>query len=385
MRRHSLKNQSKKYRQSLYSLESGGGGVGVVGGMVIGGGSGTADTIRSRRSSRNADQQEGQPPLSPKPMTPRRVKRRSVMTRGTSNHNLNSDTHRSSRRHHRNGDNGGNGGGGTSHRSSTRSSRRKIQHQNPVTKLLDQQSAAAAAAGSYPQSKYYKEPMMTPALTISNLKSLHKSTDPIYYNMTSSSPLLTNSTSTTAIQQQLASYNHQSSAYQSSSAGHYNPTYQHSTPNLTQMSTNNQDLIDELYNNRPPSVRSSYSNFHGARSIGHLNNLNPAGNEGTTISQSSGGGAGAGVVGITRMTANNRGGQPIENVFSNLASGPPSSSPQAIPQVPQRGPNSYGGRSSVDLISNGAGTADRSMAFLSAAPPAYNLNYHTPPDSETTM
>lgn len=27
----------------------------------------------------------------------------------------------------------------------------------------------------------------------------------------------------------------------------------------------------------------------------------------------------------------------------------------------------------------------RSMAFLNNGPPAYNLNYHTPPDSETTM
>lgn len=55
-------------------------------------------------------------------MTPRRVKRRSVMTRGT-----NSRQSTNSRRSH-----------SSSNRNSMRSSRRKFQ-QNPVTKLMDYQ------------------------------------------------------------------------------------------------------------------------------------------------------------------------------------------------------------------------------------------------------
>lgn len=55
-------------------------------------------------------------------MTPRRVKRRSVMTRGTNNR-----LSTNSRRSH-----------GSSNRNSMRSSRRKFQ-QNPVTKLMDYQ------------------------------------------------------------------------------------------------------------------------------------------------------------------------------------------------------------------------------------------------------
>lgn len=191
-----------------------------------------------------------------------------------------------------------------------------MQHQNPVTKLMDQQSAASALGypGAVVPNRYPNH--MTPSLTASNLKTLNQSADPIYYNMNSGSPLLTASHSTTAIhrqQQHTGGYGQPttSSRYQPvpPPVGHYNPTYQHSTPNL--MAANHQELIDELYN-RPPSVRSSYSNFHGVRAL------------------------------------------------NNLADGgaPP------IPQVPQR---------------------DRSMAFLNSAPPAYNLNYHTPPDSETTM
>lgn len=277
VQRNSIKTQSQKPSrvQSLYSLESG-----------------ATETMRSRRSTRSSrgtlhntgDEEEGQHPgqLSPKPMTPRRVK------------------HRSSRRH-------------SNGRNSTRSSRRKIQHQNPVTKLMDQQQSSSSTHGygGVPPNRY--PPHMTPSLTASNLKTLNQSADPIYYNMNSSSPLLTASHSTMAIHQQQhhGGYGgHSSSRYQSAvppPVGHFNPTYQQSTPNL--IATNNQELIDELYH-RPPSVRSSYSNFHGVRAL------------------------------------------------NSLSADPP------IPQVPQR---------------------DRSMAFLNSAPPAYNLNYHTPPDSETTM
>uniref|UniRef100_A0A1B0CBW6 Uncharacterized protein n=1 Tax=Lutzomyia longipalpis TaxID=7200 RepID=A0A1B0CBW6_LUTLO len=93
--------------------------------------------------------------------------------------------------------------------------------------------------------------------------------------------------------------------------------------------------IDELYNNRPPSVRSSYSNFHGARPLSSTYNHQIP----TT-----------------------------ENVFSGLAQ---AQGGGGVPQLPQRRAPS---RESV-----------RSMAFLNSGPPAYNLNYHTPPDSETTM
>lgn len=160
---------------------------------------------------------------------------------------------------------------------------------------------------------------MPPSLTASNLKTLNQSADPIYYNMNSSSPLLTASQSTTGIhhQQQHPGYGHQASRYPAMPppVGHYNPTYQHSTPNL--LANSSHDLIDEMYI-RPPSVRSSYSNYHGVRAL---------------------------------------------NSNSSAAEPP-------IPQIPQR---------------------DRSLAFLNSAPPAYNLNYHTPPEgnsplqSETTM
>ncbi|XP_066158141.1 uncharacterized protein [Euwallacea fornicatus] len=133
-------------------------------------------------------------PSSPKPMTPRRVKRRSVMQRGSSGrHSTNSR-----RQAHP--------------RSSTRSSRRS---QNPVTKLLDQQQKCQAYESTTSQS-----PVESPL--------------PNYY---------VNSTSSINAQ---------------SWQGHTNPSYQQSTTSL------NEDF-DELYNNRPASVRSSYSNFHGAR------------------------------------------------------------------------------------------------------------------------
>lgn len=96
--------KSKKKRQSLYSIEF----------------SPPADTIldfeQDLESNRISTTE-----LSPKPMTPRRVKRRSVMARGTNNRQSTA-----SRRSH------------TNNRSSVRSSRRKIQ-QNPVTKMISYQ------------------------------------------------------------------------------------------------------------------------------------------------------------------------------------------------------------------------------------------------------
>lgn len=157
--------------------------------------------------------------------------------------------------------------------------------------------------------------------------------DPIYYNMSQSTTFFEpswNSSSSTNLtgHGQQATENH----------GHYNPTYQHSTPNLT---VNNPEMVDEVYN-RPPSVRSSYSNFHGARP--HSTNMTD--NENV-------------FVGLNTMTSNDM--QPNR------------SQPMPIPQLPARQSAS---RESI-----------RSMAFLNNGPPAYNLNYHTPPDSnsETTM
>lgn len=224
VQRNNIKNQSQKpSTQSLYSLESG------------------TDTVRSRRSHRSSRGtlhedagNNGHPDLSPKPMTPRRVK------------------HRSSRRH-------------TNGRNSTRSSRRKMQHQNPVTKLIDQQSTSAISLGN-PGAHNRYPPHMIPSLTASNLKSLNQSADPIYYNMNSSSSLIT-SQSTVGIQQQLQ-MGYDNARYPSvPPPGHYNPTYQHSTPNL--MASRSQELIEELYN-RPPSARSSYSNYHGVRALNNL-------------------------------------------------------------------------------------------------------------------
>lgn len=156
--------------------------------------------------------------------------------------------------------------------------------------------------------------------------------DPIYYNMSQSTtffePSWSSSTNLTAHGPNVETQ------------GHYNPTYQHSTPNL--VAANNAEMVDEVYNNRPPSVRSSYSNFHGARPL----NSNVTDNENV-------------FVGLNTMTSSDM--QPNR------------SQPMPIPQLPSRQSAS---RESI-----------RSMAFLNNGPPAYNLNYHTPPDSnsETTM
>uniref|UniRef100_A0A1Q3EVV7 Putative mediator of rna polymerase ii transcription subunit 29 n=2 Tax=Culex tarsalis TaxID=7177 RepID=A0A1Q3EVV7_CULTA len=363
--------KSKHRSQSLYSIEF----------------SRPVDAIRG--GGHDDDDLHGGPSsLSPKPMTPRRVKRRSVMQRGTTSRQ--SGTSR--RSHHSN------------NRSSVRNSRRKV-HQNPVTKLMNQQSAGTMTlTKTFPQFVHNKNP----ELTESNLKSLnndyimsqsaasmlnnfsqaggttnnlntfnhpprhntHTPTlpdgspiDPIYYNMNSSSPLL----------QQNASWASSNPTGGGGIGGHSNPTYQHSTTNLN----HSPELNDEYYtNNRPPSVRSSYSNFHGTRPLSSYVTVPGGGN--LNVAQTSTG----------------------ENVFASLTSQQqqqPSplqpqqqqhhvhqhhhqqqqqqqqvvSDPMAIPQLPTRRSVS---RESL-----------RAMQFLNSGPPAYNLNYHTPPDSETTM
>lgn len=351
-------NGKSKKRQSLYSIEF----------------SHPVDTILDyeMESGRNVPVE-----LSPKPMTPRRVKRRSVMTRGT-----NSRQSTNSRRSHASSSN---------NRNSTRTSRRKYQ-QNPVTKLMDyqqqnhnqphhqqlqqhhhqqqqlqqqqqqQQPIQGAHSSQYFQhnqqhrlSKSYASSQNSDSsnLTKTNLKqfnadippvNLNKSfrkpnnftqniaPDPIYYNMSQSSTFCDPSWNTSSSTN--LTMTHEAHVSQ----GHYNPTYQHSTPNLA----DNTEHVDEVYNNRPPSVRSSYSNFHGARPLS------------TIVSES-------------------------ENVFVGLNNAQPSTSsrvrsqPMPVPKLPSR--------QSVSRESL------QSMSFLSNGPPAYNLNYHTPPDSnsETTM
>lgn len=300
-------NKKAKHRHSFYSIEFGP----------------PVDTIRGRPDNMldyegGLTDNAGQ--MSPKPMTPRRVKRRSVMTRGT-----NGRQSTTSRRSH------------TSNRSSVRNSRRKFQ-QNPVTKLIDQQNAKPFASFSHNEN---------PTLTATNLKTLNNdiitsntssktnynsfarniNPDPIYYNTSASTTQLQQSWNSSGSMQQ---QQHQ----QPIQGGHYNPTYQHSTPNLA----NSNEHVDELYNNRPPSVRSSYSNFHGTRP---LSSYNPT----------------------------------KENVFAGITGGPQPQQQQhnfSQPQVPPT--RRSASRESI-----------RSMAFLNNGPPAYNLNYHTPPDSETTM
>lgn len=187
----------------------------------------------------------------------------------------------------------------------------------------------------------------TDTLTANVNKSFRKSQsftpnivpDPIYYNMSQSTTFFEpswNSSSSTNLTHTHGHQNIDSGGH----AGHFNPTYQHSTPNLT---ANNPEMVDEVYNNRPPSVRSSYSNFHGARP--HSSNIT-ADNENV-------------FVGLSTLTSND-----MQSARSQ---------PMPVPQLPSRQSAS---RESI-----------RSMAFLNNGPPAYNLNYHTPPDSnsETTM
>lgn len=229
--------------------------------------------------------------ISPKPMTPRRVKRRSVMTRGSTGRQSSSN-----RSHH--------------NRSSMhRSSRRKAQ--NPVTRLMEQQQHVATSSfGTLEQQDNKSIGPLNPSTLGEHQQSyanhhsvLSYDPNPIYYN-TSNANLI--------------------QPYPALQA-HSNPTYQQSS---NQSLNDHAEEFDELYNNRPASVRSSYSNFHGTRTVSTSN----------------------------------------DNYFAQnnfVAS-------QATPQVPQKRNAPY--RHSV-----------RSNAFLNNGPPAYNFQGHTPPDSETTM
>ncbi|KAJ8984510.1 hypothetical protein NQ317_010981 [Molorchus minor] len=214
--------------------------------------------IENRHGDSDNDFDHVPPPVSPKPMTPRRVKRRSVMTRGSSGRHSTS-----SRRN-------------SQSRSSTRSSRRMAQ--NPVTRLLEQQQKCQAY-----DSPASPSPIESP---LSN-----------YYTASNNN----------LISQQSWQVN-----------GHTNPTYQQSS----QHSLNDTEDLDELYNNRPASVRSSYSNFHGTRALNY---------------------------------------SPPKHYHSH-----------ATPQVPQKRNNPN--RNSM-----------RSMAFLNNGPPAYTSQVQPHVDSETPI
>ncbi|XP_037951338.1 sodium/potassium-transporting ATPase subunit beta-1-interacting protein isoform X3 [Teleopsis dalmanni] len=398
-------NKKSKHRQSLYSIEFGP----------------SIDTIRSRAAADTILDYDDQmhdrdgSKLSPKPMmTPRRVKRRSVMARGTNNR-----TSTTSRRSHANS---GASGSGTNSRSSVRSSRRKYQ-QNPVTKLLDQQQQLQHHHHHHHQQQqqqikqfgsfhHHKE---NSALTETNLQNLNQDIisnagsitnnmlaggsltktnnnhyhsfrknippDPIYYNTNGQSGLFQQAWQSNSQSPIVAEEPASPTLLTPTIAGHYNPTYQHSTTNL-----NDVEHVDELYNNRPPSVRSSYSNFHGTRpASSYLANTSATEN------------VFAGLTGVTQhQHQHQQQQQQHQQLPQHVApSTPPlyqqhplhqqvqSNSQQQLP-LPPPSPN-YSSNLPQNIPFTNSRESIRSMAFLNSGPPAYNLNYHTPPDSETTM
>ncbi|XP_011495791.1 PREDICTED: uncharacterized protein LOC105360555 isoform X2 [Ceratosolen solmsi marchali] len=207
--------------------------------------------------------------VSPKPMTPRRVKRRSVISRD--------GTRRSSRR------------------SSVRQSRRK----NPVNRIIEHQ-----------ESLYANTPPSLGSLTNQTISSLSHGNlnydrisghwerertigTPTWQsdamNMAASSPNIwspDNTTTYTAMASSLAASNWESASStrnltdnwqgaaigvevpsQRQWQGQSNPTFQQTSI----QSLNGEDL-DELYGNRPASARSSYSNYHGVRATPQVPN-----------------------------------------------------------------------------------------------------------------
>jgi hypothetical protein len=206
----------------------------------------------------------------------------------------------------------------------------------------------------------------------------HTPTDPIYLNMNTSSPLLIqqtswNDTSTPSPQAYATNHfhHHHHPNDAAASLGHTNLTYVHSNPSLADGEMN------EYYQttNRPPSVRSSYSNFHGARSISH----NPSGSRETTKENLFAGLSHQKQQQQQQQQHHYHQQQQQQQNYNSNANRPQtlyqSSKPQATPQVPIK--RSIGG---------GQNGSRESLRFLNAAPPAYHqYNHHTPPDSETTM
>ncbi|XP_063219548.1 sodium/potassium-transporting ATPase subunit beta-1-interacting protein isoform X2 [Bacillus rossius redtenbacheri] len=146
-------------------------------------------------------------PLSPRPMTPRRVKRRSVISRGSTSRSSQHEKHGSVRYNN------------TLHGSNRASYRRpKILHQNPVTRIIEQQQHNLDSSNTFSELNQLPFP-------VSSQSSLVPSSSPHWKK-----PL-----------------------------SHTNPLHQQ---NCTHSLSN-----DDIYNNRPSSARSSYSNYHGTRPI----------------------------------------------------------------------------------------------------------------------
>uniref|UniRef100_A0A1A9WP75 Uncharacterized protein n=1 Tax=Glossina brevipalpis TaxID=37001 RepID=A0A1A9WP75_9MUSC len=368
-------NKKSKHRQSLYSIEFGP----------------SLDTIRSRADTildygddhlherciggigiggGEADGSE----MSPKPMTPRRVKRRSVMARGS-----NSRQSTSSRRSHANGN-----------ASSSTANLDTLQHEahNNINAVPSSLGSNSVGSLSKTNNNHYQ----------SFRKNIPP--DPIYYNTNGQTGLFEQAWQTPASQSPSAAtltdepQSPTLTLAPSLGGGHYNPTYQHSTTNL-----NDSEQVDELYNNRPPSVRSSYSNFHGTRPI--TSYANSTGTTENVFVGLIGANAGTATTSSTTTTTTTETQQlcfqqstehvppstpplyqqhPLHNHSiseQNLPPPPPlPAEPQYVSSPPQPIPFAKRTASRESI---------RSMAFLSSGPPAYNLNYHTPPDSETTM
>ncbi|KAL2738128.1 homeobox protein 2 isoform X3 [Vespula maculifrons] len=192
--------------------------------------------------------------VSPKPMTPRRVKRRSVISRD--------GTRRSSRR------------------SSVRQSRRK----NPVNRIMDHQESLYANTAPSNLTNQNVNSLSQGTLNYDRIsvswdRDRNSNWQPEAVNMAVSSPTLwtgqdNNNYSNTSnySNQNLPIWDGNSSTrnltdnWQENDLntmqwqGQSNPTFQQTST----QSLNGEDLED-LYSNRPASARSSYSNYHGVR------------------------------------------------------------------------------------------------------------------------
>lgn len=138
-----------------------------------------------------------------------------------------------------------------------------------------------------------------------------------------------------------------------SNVGHSNPTYKQSS----QHSLNEPFHDDDLYNNRPASVRSNYSNFHGTRLMSlHTDNL----------------------IHPDHSYQN-------DNYFSRTNSSPVICA-EATPQVPQKRP-----MPEPVIVNLPYRNHNNQNAFLNSGPPAYHLHQGTSQymgsnaDSETAM
>ncbi|XP_074109865.1 sodium/potassium-transporting ATPase subunit beta-1-interacting protein isoform X2 [Cotesia typhae] len=206
--------------------------------------------------------------VSPKPMTPRRVKRRSVISRD--------GTRRSSNR-----------------RSSVRQS--TTRRKNPVNRIMEQQESLYANTMPSPLTNQNVNSLSQGTLNYDRIATTwdrERQWQPEAVNMAVSSPTLwtpdpnysniTNLASSSAASaqtcwdsnaasstRQLAdSWQPEPSCSNMQWQGQSNPTFQQTSI----QSLNNADDHDDLYSNRPASARSSYSNYHGIRATPQVPN-----------------------------------------------------------------------------------------------------------------